>query len=232
ATLAGQPAQARVALQRAQLRLPDTVAMPSRLPAELLGRRPDVVAQRWRVEAAGHDIAVAKASFYPNIDLVGSAGLQSRGLDDIGDIGNRVFGVGPALSLPIFDGGRLRAGLALQDANYDAAVALYNTTVLAALHDVADQLASLRWLQERMHQQHEAFVDAVHAADLAQRRYAVGLSSQVQVLVAEAAKLQQTRVLNDLRARALSLDAALHRAIGGGQLASDSTPVSGAAGSP
>ncbi|SEM53931.1 efflux transporter, outer membrane factor (OMF) lipoprotein, NodT family [Pseudoxanthomonas sp. GM95] len=218
AMLTGAPAGSLGALTRPTMKRPQQVALPSVVPAELVGNRPDVVAQRWRVEAAGHDIEVAKASFYPNINLVGSMGLQSRGLDDVTDIGNRVFGIGPAINLPIFEGGRLRAGLALQNANYDAAVETYNSTVLGAFRDVADQLTSLRWLRERMAQQQDAVATADQALDLAKRRYAVGLSSQVQVLIAESAVLQQERALVDLQARALSLDAGLHRALGGGQL--------------
>ena len=85
------------------------MTLPSNLPAELIGRRPDVVADRWRVEAASQDIKVAKAQFYPNISLNGLVGLQSRGFDNFLDAGSRVLGIGPALSLPIFDGGRLHA---------------------------------------------------------------------------------------------------------------------------
>jgi NodT family efflux transporter outer membrane factor (OMF) lipoprotein len=198
------------------MHLPERVTLPSVVPAELVGRRPDVVAQRWRVEAAGHDIAAAKASFYPNINLVASIGKQSLGFEHLGDASTRIFGVGPAISLPIFEGGRLRAGLALQNANYDVAVETYNSTVLTALRDVADQLSSMKWLQTRMEELQQAVSTAQDAADLVRQRYAVGLANHIQVLIAEDAVLQQRRALIDLQAHALSLDAALIRAIGGG----------------
>lgn len=200
------------------LRLPTEVVLPSRLPAELIGRRPDVVALRWRIEASGHDIAAAKASYYPNINLVAFAGLQSLGLDNFLQTENRILGLGPAFSLPIFDGGRRDAQLTLQGASYDTMVETYNGTVLAALKDVADQLTSLKWLQARMSEQTQAVSTAQDAADLVRRRYAVGLATYVQVLMSEDAVLQQRRGLVDLQARALSLDVALCRAIGGGSL--------------
>ncbi|MEX6664692.1 efflux transporter outer membrane subunit [Pseudomonas sp. W2-17] len=191
-------------------------SIPSRLPAELLGRRPDVVAQRWRVEAAGHEIDVAKAGFYPNVNLAASLGLQSFGFGDFKDSSSRMLGIGPAISLPIFDGGRLRANLASQDAAYDVAVEGYNQTLIDALHDIADQLTSLRWLKERVDQQQQAVQTANDAYDLINRRYGAGLASYIQVLIAQNAALAEQRQLVDLRARGLSLQASLSRALGGG----------------
>jgi NodT family efflux transporter outer membrane factor (OMF) lipoprotein len=191
-------------------------SIPSRLPAELLGRRPDVVAQRWRVEAAGHEIDVAKAGFYPNVNLAASLGLQSFGFGDFKDSSSRMLGIGPAISLPIFDGGRLRANLASQDAAYDVAVEGYNQTLIDALHDIADQLTSLRWLKERVDQQQQAVQTANDAYDLINRRYGAGLATYIQVLIAQNAALAEQRQLVDLRARGLSLQAGLSRALGGG----------------
>lgn len=192
------------------------VSIPTRLPAELIGRRPDVVAQRWRVESATHDIDVAKASFYPNINLAASVGLQSFGFGDFKDSSSRMLGIGPAISLPIFEGGRLRANLAGQDAAYDLAVEDYNQTVVDALHDIADQLTSLRWLKERVDQQQMAVQTANDAYDLVQKRYSAGLATYIQVLIAQNAALSEQRQLVDLRARGLSLQANLNRALGGG----------------
>lgn len=191
-------------------------SIPSRLPAELLGRRPDVVAQRWRVEAAGHEIDVAKAGFYPNVNLAASLGLQSFGFGDFKDSSSRMLGIGPAISLPIFDGGRLRGNLASQDAAYDVAVEGYNQTLIDALHDIADQLTSLRWLKERVDQQQQAVQTANDAYDLINRRYGAGLATYIQVLIAQNAALAEQRQLVDLRARGLSLQASLSRALGGG----------------
>src|SRR6185436_18371153 len=95
------PTLARVA----SLRLPDA------LPADLLGRRADLVAQRWRVEAAARDTDVARAQFYPNVNLSAFIGLSSIGLDRFVNAGSLTYGAGPALRLPLFEGGRLQANL-------------------------------------------------------------------------------------------------------------------------
>lgn len=227
AALQGIPAGSDFSMQPPSLRLPQQVTVPSTVPAELIGRRPDVVAQRWRVQASQHDIKVAQANFYPNINLSAFIGLQSLGFEHLDEYGNRIVGVGPALSLPLFDGGRRRAGLALQDAHYDAAVETYNSTVLAALRDVADQLSGLKWLATRLQEQRQALDTAQSTADLVRQRYRAGLGNYIQVLVAQDAVLQRRRVLQDLQSQALSLDAALSRALGGGQLdvAAPDTPA-------
>lgn len=141
ALLGKEPDRGR-AITAPQLHHSPTATLPSTLPAELLGRRPDIVAQRWRVEAASHDIDVAKARFYPNVNLTAFIGLHSLGFDQFAQGGSRILGVGPAISLPIFEGGRLRADLASQNATYDIAVESYNQTLSDALRDIADKLAS------------------------------------------------------------------------------------------
>ncbi len=112
-------------------------ALPSRLARGPAGRRPDVIASRRRVQAAGHDIAAAKADFFPHINLLAFAGFQSIGLSELLDAGSRIIGAGPALRLPIFDRRRLRGHLAARDADYDAAVEQYNATLVEALRDTA-----------------------------------------------------------------------------------------------
>src|SRR5437763_534887 len=84
---------------------------PSALPAELLGRRPDLIAQRWRIEAARKDIASAKAEFYPNVNLMAFVGFQTLGGGTLLSAASRMLGAGPAVTLPIFDAGRLRGNL-------------------------------------------------------------------------------------------------------------------------
>jgi NodT family efflux transporter outer membrane factor (OMF) lipoprotein len=192
------------------------VTLPSNIPAELIGHRPDVVAQRWRVEASGHDIDVAKAQFYPDVNLTAFIGMQSLAFDTFNDHSSRVLGVAPAISLPIFEGGRLRGNLDAQDAAYDMAVENYNQTVVDALRDIADQLSSLRWLKERMAQQAEAVATAQAASDLVNQRYSAGLATYLQVLATQNATLAEKRQLVDLQSRGLALQANLSRALGGG----------------
>lgn len=216
AALQGQGPDAGVRISRPQLASVNEVTLPSNLPAELIGRRPDVVADRWRVEAAGQDIKVARAQFYPNISLNGLVGLQSLGFDNFLDAGSRVLGIGPAISLPIFDGGRLRGNLGVHQAGYDAAVEHYNATVIAAVHDVVDQLVSLQWLQQQVHEQDEGLLLTEHAYELAQARYRSGLANYLQVLSAEGQVLAQKQQVIQSQSRQRELRLNLIRALGGG----------------
>jgi len=192
------------------------LALPSTVPAELLGRRPDVVAQRWRIEAASRDIASAKAEFYPNVNLLAFVGLQSFGAGNLLTAASRMMGAGPAVTLPIFDAGRLRANLAGKDADYDVAVEQYNQTVADAMRDVVDQLVSFRSVDEQQKQQKAALATAREAYDLALLRYREGLGNYLQVLSAEQPMLAQQSLDADLRARELELAINLVRALGGG----------------
>ena len=126
------------------------LGVPSRLAADLVGRRPDVAAARWRAEAAVGRVAGARAAFYPDINLTGFIGLQSLHLSQLTASGSDVGAFGPALSLPIFEGGRLRAGLKGAEADRDAAVASYDATLTEAFHQIADVLASGRALQTQL----------------------------------------------------------------------------------
>lgn len=216
ASLLGKGPDRGRSITRPHLQASDSVMMPSNIPAELIGHRPDVVAQRWRVEAYGHEIEVAKARFYPDVNLTAFIGMQSLAFDTFNDHSSRILGVAPALSLPIFEGGRLRGNLDAQDAGYDLAVENYNQTVIDALRDIADQLSSLRWLKERLAQQNEAVATAQAAADLVSKRYAAGLATYLQVLATQNATLVEQRQRVELQSRALSLQANLSRALGGG----------------
>jgi NodT family efflux transporter outer membrane factor (OMF) lipoprotein len=193
-----------------------SVALPSNVPANLLGRRPDIVAQRWRIEAARKDIASAKAQFYPDVNLVAFIGLQSLGAANLLTAASRTLGAGPAVTLPIFDAGRLRAQLAGRDADYDIAVAQYNQALADAMREVVDQLVSFRSLDEQRRQQQEAAATTREAYDLALVRYREGLGNYLQVLSAEQPLLAQQSLDADLRARALELSINLVRALGGG----------------
>lgn len=191
-------------------------AVPATVPADLIGRRADIVAARWRVEAAQQDVAVAKTQFYPNIDLVAFAGISSLGLSNLFKSSSREFGAGPAISLPIFEGGRLRANLQARNADADAAVASYNATLLDAVRDVADLLVSSRSLQIQAREQAQAQAAAETAYDLSVQRYRAGLGNYLTVLSAQTNVLAQRRAAVDLKARAWDQDINLIRALGGG----------------
>jgi NodT family efflux transporter outer membrane factor (OMF) lipoprotein len=192
------------------------VTIPSRLPAELLGRRPDIAAQRWRIEAARRDVESAKGTFYPNINLTAIVGFQNLGPGAFLSAANRELGAGPALSLPIFDAGRRRANLATKDAGYDVAVEQYNQTIADALRDVADQLASFRSVAAQRAEQQQALATADEAYQLALLRYREGVGNYLQVLSTETQLLAQRSLDVELRARALDVSINLARALGGG----------------
>jgi NodT family efflux transporter outer membrane factor (OMF) lipoprotein len=190
--------------------------LPAKLPADLIGRRPDVVAQRLRVEAASASIDAATAAFYPNVSLAAFVGFQSIGLNKFIQSGSQIAGVGPALSLPIFEGGRLRGNLAARNADYDIAVEQYNETLVQALQEVANQLASIRALDTRRRESSAALASSQEAYDLAVLRYREGLGNYLQVLTAETQVLIQKSLAADLDARGLELAVNLVRALGGG----------------
>jgi NodT family efflux transporter outer membrane factor (OMF) lipoprotein len=216
AALLGQGPDRGLAITRPAANTLAAAEIPSTLPAALLGRRPDIVAQRWRVEAAGKDIDVAKAQFYPNVSLIAFAGLQSIGLPGFLDAASRTFGVGPALTVPIFDAGRLRGNLSGTQADYDAAVERYNEALVNALRDVVDQLTSFRSLEAQRKEQTRAQTTAQEAFDLALLRFREGVGNYLEVLSAESQLLAQQSLDADLRARRLSLAINLVRALGGG----------------
>jgi NodT family efflux transporter outer membrane factor (OMF) lipoprotein len=216
AALTGGGPDRGLALSRPDLHEVPSMMMPSNVPAELIGRRPDVVAQRWRAEAAGKDIQVARAQFYPNISLTALVGLQSLGFSNFLYAGSRITGIGPALTLPVFDSGRLRSNLAARNAEYDIAVEQYNATVVDAVRDVVSQLLAMRWLEEQRTQQRDALKTATEAYELALERYRVGVGNYLQVLTAQGQVLASRRQLADLDMRAIGLDIDLARALGGG----------------
>ncbi len=190
--------------------------LPVVLPVDLLGRRADIEAARWRVEAASSDTQVARAQFYPNINLNAFAGLSSIGLGELLKADSRQLGFGPAIHLPIFDAGRLRANLRVKNADLDAAVESYNAVVRSSVREVVDQLGSLQSLARQIKEQAAAQSAAESAYDLVSQRYKAGLASYLSVLYAESQLLTQRRFAADLQAHMLDRQIALVRALGGG----------------
>lgn len=198
--------------------------LPERIDAELIGHRPDVAAARWRADSAARRIDQASAAFYPNLNLGAMIGHQAFGLARLSDGAAGIGSVGPAISLPIFDGGRLQANLSGAEADYAAAVASYDGAVVQALNEVADSIASHQALAAELSHTRAA-VDAARSAWQGQLdRYRGGLASYLEVLSAEDSLLGGQRNLTDLEARALVLDIALQRALGGGYVATTRDP--------
>lgn len=216
AALLGQGPDRGLAIKRPTVLQARTPAVPQVLPSELLGHRPDVVAARWRVEAASRDIDASKASFKPSINLSAIVGLASGGLSDLFS-SDALLGLGgPAISLPIFDGGRLRGQLDASDADYDLAVANYNQSLIGALHEVTDALQTARSLDQQIETSQRALTAAKSAWDLAQTRYRAGLGTQLDVLAAQRPLLQLDQQIAALQAQRLNAGIDLDRALGGG----------------
>lgn len=216
AALAGAGPDRARAIARPALTVRTGQGLPATLPAELLGRRPDLVASRLRVEATARKVDVARAGFYPNVNLSAMIGLQSLGLASFAHAGSVVGDVGPAITLPLFDQGRLKGQYASAQGAYDEAVASYDASLVRALHEVADAAASARALGPELAQA-QAAVDASRDAwRVAQDRYRGGLASDLEVLVSEDTLLASQRELTRLQERGLALDVALVRALGGG----------------
>ena len=186
------------------------------MPAELIGRRPDSSRNAGASKLRASDIASAKAEFYPNVNLLAFVGLQSLGAANLLTAASRTLGAGPAITLPIFDGGRLRANLAGKDADYDIAVEQYNQ--VARRRDARGRRPACVVPEPRRaaHGATAALATAREAYDLALLRYREGLGNYLQVLSAEQPLHAQQSLDADLHARGLEIAINLARALGGG----------------
>jgi NodT family efflux transporter outer membrane factor (OMF) lipoprotein len=205
-------------LQRPQIARPQKVELPTMLPAALLGRRPDIVAQRWRVESAAKGIEAARAAFYPNVNLAAFAGFQAIGLAKLFDGGSVVAGAGPALSLPLFNRRELRGALQGQQAQYDLSVAQYNQTLINAVNDVANVVTNWDALVKEAAEARVAEDAAQNAYAITKDRYRAGLDNYLTVLTAENEVFATQGIRAQLVATELNLTADLVRALGGGYL--------------
>jgi NodT family efflux transporter outer membrane factor (OMF) lipoprotein len=199
--------------------------LPENLTIDLLGRRPDIVAARLQTQALSSRIDQRQADFYPNINLVAFIGVQSLGLDRLSQGGSQFGAAGPAISLPIFTGGRLQGELRAAQATYDESVAIYNRTLTAALQEVADAITSIKALTGQLEQAELGLVAAREAFTMITGRYRGGLANYIEVLIAEDIMLTSLRSVTELRARRLLLDVLLIRALGGGYQQQPQPPI-------
>jgi NodT family efflux transporter outer membrane factor (OMF) lipoprotein len=218
AALVGAGPERGKAIEQVKLNALASPALPASIPLDLVARRPEIVASRWRIDAAKEDINVAKAQFYPNVNIAAFVGLSALGFPHLVTSGSTIFGVGPAVHLPIFEGGRLNANLHGKDADANLAVASYNQTVIDAVHDVADAMQSIRDHGRIASEQAKAREATTDAYNVAVIRYRAGLGNYLSVLTAQTAQLAQDRLEADLAYRAFDLDVNLVRALGGGYI--------------
>lgn len=191
-------------------------SVPISVPPIFLDQRTDVLAAQWRVQAAGARIHVARAAFRPQLNLGALAGLAASHGGDLLRTGAGAYGASLASTLPLLDGGRRRAGLALQEAQYDEAVAQYNQTLIRAVNEVADQLSAQQSLTEQIQAQQRAREAADEAWQLAQQRYTAGVGSYLDALSVRQQLLQAEQRLAALQSRRLQDGLLLVRALGGG----------------
>lgn len=215
ATLSGQGAQAYASIRRPLLDIDAALPVPSVLPINLLARRPDVLSARSIVEASDAQRLAAKAAFYPDVSLRALAGVGAFGLSNLVQWSARGYGAGPFISLPLFDGGRLRAEYRGSEAQLDGAIDGYNDTVLHAVEQTADQLTRLDALGRELIDQQQT-LDATEAAyKLAEERYRAGLASYLSVLNAETQVLAARQTMVDIRASQAVARVTLLLAVGG-----------------
>jgi len=193
AALSGQGAEDYAEVRRPTLDPAAVLPLPAALPADLLGHRPDVLAARDRIEGARSGQAAAKAAFYPDINLTAFVGTSAVGLGKLFVGNSAVYGAGPAIHLPLFDAGRLRAEYRGASAEIDDAVAAYNQSVLQAVRETSDQLSLVEALNAQIVQQQRSLDDAEAAYQLAEERYRAGLSTYLTVLTTETAVLSARR---------------------------------------
>ncbi|MBC9032476.1 efflux transporter outer membrane subunit [Sphingomonas sp. JC676] len=190
--------------------------IPDNASIDLVGRRPDVAAARARADSAAQRIKVARADFYPNINLSALVGFQAVGIDNLFKQGSTFGSAGPAVSLPLFHGGALQGQYRASRGQYDEAIALYDRQVIEALRQTADALTSQKRLVARLTDSRRALADFEEANRLARLRYRQGLSTYLDVLSAEEGVLDSRLNVAKLETRAFALDVTLIRALGGG----------------
>jgi NodT family efflux transporter outer membrane factor (OMF) lipoprotein len=207
------PAEVSVTIAAANTPPP---VIPVGIPSELLERRPDIAAAERRVAAANAQIGVAEAAFFPTVSLQASGGFESTTFSKWLTAPSRFWSVGPAISETIFDGGLRQAQTAEARAAYDASVAFYRETVLAGFQEIEDNLAALRILENEAQIQDEAVNASQQALAVITNQYQAGIVSYLNVIVAQAAALNNERTAADLQGRRLSASVLLIKALGGG----------------
>jgi NodT family efflux transporter outer membrane factor (OMF) lipoprotein len=215
AALTGRGADAYASIHRPVLNLDAALPVPTALPINLLARRPDVLSARLNIEAADSQRLSDRAAFYPDVNLKALAGIGAFGLNNLVQWDARGYGAGPLISLPLFDGGRLRAQYQGSEAQLDAAIASYNDTVLHAVQQTADQLTRIDALGRERVEQQETLEANEAAYKLAEERYRAGLASYLAVLNAETQVLTARQSMVDIIADQAVARVTLLLAIGG-----------------
>src|SRR6185295_12715630 len=214
ATLTGRP-PSDVTIAPAPA-VPPPPDIPPTLPSDLLERRPDIAAAERRVASANAQVGVATAAFFPRLLLAAGAGLQTTSLGSLFSAPSRFWSLGPSLLQTLFDGGRRRAAADQARASYDAAVAAYRQSALGAFQEVEDGLAAQRILGTEAAQQGAATAAADRLVTISRSRYRGGITSYLEVSIAETVALNNHRAGVQVLTRRLTNGVALVKALGGG----------------
>ena len=196
--------------------LPGLPRVPGGLPSTLLQRRPDIRAAEQQMREANAKIGVAKANFYPTFKIGGAGGLESIGAGHFIDARSKTLTAGPSLTLPIFQGGRLRANLAASKARYEETLAAYRQSILKAIQEVEDSLLDVKGYSSQGAALRAAIAAAEETARLAQLRYEKGLASYFEVVEANRTMLSTKLLAEQVAGQRLVASAALLKALGGG----------------
>jgi NodT family efflux transporter outer membrane factor (OMF) lipoprotein len=215
ATLTGQGAAAYPTIAPPVLKVEAVLPVPQDLPINLLARRPDVLSARSLVEAADAERLASKAAFYPDVSLKAIAGIGAFGMSNLVQWNARGYGGGPLISLPLFDGGRLKAQYRGSEAQLDSAIAGYNDTVLHAVEQTADQITRLDALAREELDQRQTLEATEAAYRLAEERYRAGLASYLSVLNAETQVLAARQSMVDILTSEAVARVTLLLAVGG-----------------
>jgi NodT family efflux transporter outer membrane factor (OMF) lipoprotein len=191
-------------------------AIPVGVPTQLLERRPDIAAAERNMAAANAQIGIATAAYYPNLTISAQAGFESSALKNLLTWPSRFWSVGPSISETLFDAGLRRATVNQFVAVYNANVAGYRQTVLAAFQQVEDSMAAVRILSREIQQQQEAVESAARFLELSKARYDTGVDQYLNVLVAQTTLLNDQQQLASLRTQAMTASVQLIEALGGG----------------
>jgi len=221
AALLGAGPDRGLTILRPTMGVGDEIRLPDNLPADLVSRRPDLVAARWRVDAVTHQVKEAKAAFYPDINLSAMIGFDSFGFGNFLSAAARTASIGPAIHLPIFDAGALRAQLKGRYADFEYAVATYNQTLIGALSSVATELAEIRSSDAQLIQADAALQAARQADQLATIQYRAGLTNQLTVLIADTRALNSEQTVANLKMNRRDQQIELATALGGGYVDTD-----------
>lgn len=196
------------------------IQVPAGLPSSLLERRPDIAAAERAMAADNARIGIARAAFFPRLSLTGALGYESSTLGDLAQWSSRTFLLGPVagtiLSLPLFDGGQRKAGVAQARAAYEESVANYRQTVLNAFREVENGLSDQRILDQQISAQAQALMASRNANRLSHMRYREGLISYLDVIDSDRTILQQEQLAVQLKGSRMITSVELIRVLGGG----------------